>query len=142
MWIEDELYNKILSVMPIAVVNIAIFRHDRVLLTKRDIEPLRGYWGLPGGRIDLGETVPHAARRELFEETGIDHRCLKEVPGVFDFGVEGKQTVEIVYCGLVADDSVKIDSESSAYMWAGISQLPDPVHPVTIAEVQKAASFR
>jgi len=44
---------------------------DRVLLVKRATPPLQGYWGLPGGRVELGETVEQALLREVQEETGL-----------------------------------------------------------------------
>jgi len=44
---------------------------DRVLLVRRAHPPLQGYWGLPGGRVELGETVTEALLREVREETGL-----------------------------------------------------------------------
>jgi 8-oxo-dGTP diphosphatase len=43
-----------------------------VLLIKRGWPPYAGRWALPGGHVDVGEEIDHAARRELLEETGID----------------------------------------------------------------------
>lgn len=42
--------------------------HDRILLHKRADN---GYWGIPGGYMELGETVEDTARREVWEETGL-----------------------------------------------------------------------
>ncbi|HYE34101.1 NUDIX hydrolase [Methylocaldum sp.] len=46
--------------------------HDRVLLCKRAIEPRLGYWTLPAGFMELGESLPEAARREAREEANIE----------------------------------------------------------------------
>jgi 8-oxo-dGTP diphosphatase len=54
-----------------------------VLLVERASAPYRGQWALPGGFIDEGETLEHAARRELDEETGIKVRQLVQL-GAFD----------------------------------------------------------
>lgn len=42
-----------------------------ILLTRRSVNPFKGYWCLPGGHIDAGETAIAAARREAAEETGL-----------------------------------------------------------------------
>ncbi|MEL6586959.1 MAG: NUDIX hydrolase [Pseudomonadota bacterium] len=48
-----------------------VTRGEDVLLVQRGKEPNRGLWGFPGGHVEWGETVQHAAVRELREETGV-----------------------------------------------------------------------
>jgi 8-oxo-dGTP diphosphatase len=48
-----------------------VFRGDDVLLVQRGKRPYDGFWSLPGGEIQWGETAADAARRELKEETGL-----------------------------------------------------------------------
>jgi len=48
-----------------------VVRDGRVLLVQRGREPDRGKWGFPGGLVEVGETAPMAALRELAEETGL-----------------------------------------------------------------------
>ena len=55
----------------IHAVSVAVVRGDRLLLVKRGREPSRGLHAFPGGRVEPGETNEEAARRELFEETGL-----------------------------------------------------------------------
>lgn len=46
--------------------------HDRILLCRRAIEPRKGYWTLPAGFMELGETIAQAAAREALEEANVD----------------------------------------------------------------------
>jgi 8-oxo-dGTP diphosphatase len=53
-------------------VGIVLLRGDEVLLVKRAKPPGAGQWSLPGGAQELGETAEECAKRELFEETGLE----------------------------------------------------------------------
>lgn len=64
---EQPLYE---NPVPAACV-VLIDENDKILLTKRSVEPQIGYWCLPGGFIELGEAPEDAALRELMEETGV-----------------------------------------------------------------------
>jgi len=59
------------SVREIPAVSVAVVRDDRVLLVKRARPPSQGLYAFPGGKVETGETLEEAARRELFEETGL-----------------------------------------------------------------------
>ena len=53
---------------------VVVDNKDQVLLVKRSVEPKKGFWCLPGGFMELGETPEKAALRELKEETGLTGR--------------------------------------------------------------------
>lgn len=59
---------------PRVAVGVVIVKNSTVLLVRRGNEPSKGLWSVPGGLIELGETVEEAAQREVKEETGIDIR--------------------------------------------------------------------
>lgn len=57
---------------PIVGVGAVIVQDGKVVLVKRRFEPLAGQWSLPGGRLELGETLEAGLAREMFEETGLE----------------------------------------------------------------------
>jgi ADP-ribose pyrophosphatase YjhB (NUDIX family) len=57
---------------PVVGVGAVVLDGDRVLLIKRGHEPLKGQWSLPGGSVEIGETLEAAIAREVCEETGLD----------------------------------------------------------------------
>jgi 8-oxo-dGTP diphosphatase len=61
---------------PVVGVGAVVFRGERVLLVRRGQEPARDSWSLPGGLVELGETLEAAIQRELAEETGISVNLL------------------------------------------------------------------
>jgi ADP-ribose pyrophosphatase YjhB (NUDIX family) len=68
--------------------------NDRVILMRRATEPSRGRWTLPGGFVDLGESVQQAARRETMEEIGVD-ATVQSLVGVYS--TPDSRTLTIIY---------------------------------------------
>jgi 8-oxo-dGTP diphosphatase len=59
---------------PILSASVAVFRDGRALVARRAKAPLEGLYSLPGGVVELGETLSAAAARELMEEVGVEAR--------------------------------------------------------------------
>jgi ADP-ribose pyrophosphatase YjhB (NUDIX family) len=70
--VSDRLY----PARPILAVSLAVFREGRVLIARRARAPLQGLYSLPGGVVEIGETMREAALRELGEEVGLTARIV------------------------------------------------------------------
>ncbi len=57
--------------LPLIGVGAVIVQNDQILLIRRGMEPAKGEWSIPGGLVNVGETLREAAIREAFEETGL-----------------------------------------------------------------------
>src|SRR6266581_1649094 len=68
---------------PVVGIGGVIIDQGRTLLIRRGSEPLLGEWSIPGGTLELGESLQEGVTRELLEETGIEVRVL-ELIEVFD----------------------------------------------------------
>lgn len=62
---------------PIVGVGGVVIRGNRVLLVRRGREPLKGEWTIPGGMLELGESLKNGVKRELLEETGLKVRPME-----------------------------------------------------------------
>lgn len=56
---------------PLVAVGAVVFKEDKVLLILRAKPPAENHWTIPGGSVELGETLQEAAEREIWEETGL-----------------------------------------------------------------------
>ena len=99
----------------------------KVLLIRRDLEPFRGRWALPGGFVRVDETVDDAARRELSEETGVSRVFLEQL---YTFGALGRdpreRVVSVAYLALVnlSDHRVKAATDAREAAWFAVSDMP------------------
>ena len=90
---------------PVVGVGAVVIRNGKVLLIKRGVYPSRGLWAVPGGSLELGETLQQGAEREILEETGITIRA-REPIYAFDFferDPDGRIRFHFVIVDLAAD---------------------------------------
>jgi 8-oxo-dGTP diphosphatase len=90
------------------------FPPDKILLIKRHTVPFSGYWALPGGRVDSGETVEQTIVREVKEETGLDVAVMRKTGEYHEQGVQ--DGVEYNYypaCFLVKTVGGRIEKQES-----------------------------
>lgn len=90
---------------PRVAVGAVVFKDGCVLLVRRGQPPAENLWAIPGGRVEIGETLKEAAEREIREETGIQIRAAKPIYtfDVIDRDVAGKVRFHYVIVDLAAD---------------------------------------
>ena len=71
------------------VTAIIEFPLDTILLIKRNTVPFKGYWALPGGRAEPGETVEQTVVREVKEETRLEVMVVKKIGEYHEQGIQG-----------------------------------------------------
>ena len=114
---------------PLIGVGAVIVEGDRVLLVRRDTEPLRGEWSVPGGMLELGEKLRDGVRREALEETGVTVEP-GEVLDVFDsiftdgLGKTQYHYVLIDYLCRVTSGEAQAGSDVSDVRWVSLEALP------------------
>ena len=106
-------------VTPLLTVDcVVIDRAGRLLLIKRGRAPFKGSYALPGGFVDVGETVEDACRREVMEETGVKLRKLTLV-GVFsDPGRDPRgHTVSVAFLARIGSGKAHAGDDAAAVEW-------------------------
>lgn len=108
---------------------VTIDGSDRILLVKRSVEPKKGWWSLPGGFMELGETPEEAGLRELCEETGI-HGKIEMLLGVMTHSSPDYGT--ILMTGFLASchgGTLAPGDDAEEASWFGPENLPDIAFP-------------
>ena len=117
-----------------------------VLLIQRRHDPFAGLWALPGGFVDAGERVAHAAARELAEETAIEADASQlELLGVYDTPGRDPRgpTVSVVYLLRTgAELEARGGDDARAARWFAADALPALAfdHPLVIADALSFAA--
>jgi mutator protein MutT len=123
---------------PLVAAAAILTRDDgKILLVKRGEDPGKGLWGLPGGYVEIDETIEQALVRELREETGLVMR-LQNVLGVWSFFHDSKELsgAVIVYRAHWVSGEMRLASDSTDAEWI----LPEEFENFELAfETHRAA---
>jgi 8-oxo-dGTP diphosphatase len=110
-----------------SVVAVIVDESERVLLTRRNVKPFHDLWVMPGGKIDLGEPILGALKREVAEEVGLE----VEVQGLIDVfehltpGDDNSHFIILYYrCRPVSTTVRHNHHEISAVEWVPRGDLP------------------
>ena len=107
------------------------FQEDKILLIKRNTVPFKGYWALPGGRMEPGENIEQTIVREVKEETGLDVVIDRVVGEYIEKGC--KDNVEYEYYPTcfaiksVGGEIKKQESEIQEIKLFSLKTLPKPL---------------
>jgi 8-oxo-dGTP diphosphatase len=113
---------------PILGIGALIFDRDKILLVERGKEPLKGYWSLPGGALETGETLEQGIVREVREETGLEVAPVKVIEIVERIMPDAQGAVEyhfvlIDYICRVTGGELCAADDASRVIWIARREL-------------------
>jgi 8-oxo-dGTP diphosphatase len=111
----------------LGVSGIVFNNQKQILLIQRNQPPAMGFWSIPGGKLEAGESLVEACQREIKEETGL-HTEVKSIVAVVERRVEGFHYVIIDYLALLADEENSqpiAQTDVSEARWVSLEHLSD-----------------
>ena len=129
---------------PVIGVGGIVIEGDRVLLVLRGNESQKGKWSVPGGALEVGETVAEGVRRELCEETGLDVQVgdlveiFERIAARDELGVRHHYVILDYLCEQRGGD-LSAGGDAADVRWVKRSELEEyPITPGTATVIEKA----
>jgi len=132
---------------PCVAVGAVVFNDNRVLLVRRGKPPAMNLWAIPGGKVELGETLQAAAEREILEETGLRIRARDPIYTFdhLDKDDTGRIRFHYVIVDLVADfvsGEIRPGDDAAEARWVASHEIEAlPVSPKTLALLRQMFHF-
>jgi ADP-ribose pyrophosphatase YjhB (NUDIX family) len=128
---------------PILAVSAAVFRDGRVLVVRRARSPMIGHFSLPGGVVELGESLAAAVARELMEEVGVEAELVAFNRHVEAIAHEGERVrTHYVIASFVARwtrGEARLSDEVDAVDWVDPSAAPPSPTTPGLSEILASA---
>lgn len=131
---------------PIVAVGGVVIREGRALLIRRGQPPMKGRWSIPGGILELGETIADAVVRELKEETGVQVRVMElieiyEKVARDEHGFAQYHFVILDYRCEFVEGTARAGGDVTEVVWVGENELPKMgLTTATLRVIQKTFS--
>lgn len=114
---------------PSPAVGAIIIKDGQILLIKRGSDPSYGKWSVPGGHIELGETMEAALKREVMEEVGIDVK-INRLAGVYDLIVQDGENITYHYVLIeffadTVSGNIKAGSDALECRWVPLTKIDE-----------------
>lgn len=115
-------------------IAVFVYRSDKqsediFFLLLRRIEQLGGYWQPITGSVEANESLTQAAKREIFEETGLrEVKLLSEPSYIFEFNKNGTSFREFVFGAQTDEEEIQLSSEHTAYLWVTYTDAVNLLH--------------
>ena len=114
-----------------------LLNSHQVLLIKRNQPPAQGLWSIPGGKLEAGETLVEACRREFYEETNLDVE-VEHIVAVVERRLEGFHYVIIDFCVQLVDEHQCFpiaQSDVAEAKWISLADLGQYDLVIGLAEI-------
>jgi len=131
---------------PLVGVGAVVVEDGRVLLVRRGSQPLKGHWTLPGGMLEVGETLAAGVVREVREETSLDVELIELVDLLDRIHREGDRVryhyVIADYLCRVTGGEPRAASDADAVRWVERAEWNSHsalvLDPITVRVIEKA----
>jgi len=120
----SQIFKREVGVLPVILGMVR--NQDKILLIKRKKMPYKGYWGLFGGKQINGETIAETIEREVFEESGVKARFIKNNGVVYERLKEGgefKHSFLLIITTLQTDTFQAMEKEEGEVKWFDFKEV-------------------
>lgn len=113
---------------PLVGVGMIIKKDNYIVMVKREREPGKGKWSIPGGMLELGERISDGVKREVLEETGLRVKIDRLIDVEENIGRDGTGRIRFHYVlvdflGHVVDGNLQPDTDVKEAIWINLSKI-------------------